>query len=103
MTDTTATIIAAWIEDTVANGRTPALTRMVEESRLGDCTADHDWWDAECWYTDDEKDEMAVNAAWSRFLPPMRPIDQTKHEWGQAYNNDYWEGGEDLDWEEDDQ
>jgi hypothetical protein len=56
--------------------------------RMGECSADHDWWDDECWYTEEEKDAMWANAHWKRLLGPLRPITQTKHEWGQAYNEE---------------
>jgi hypothetical protein len=56
--------------------------------RIGECTADHYWWDDECWYTEDEKDQIQTNAWWAKRLPPLRPINQIKHEWGQSYNEE---------------
>lgn len=73
---------AAWVE------KHDAFDPMRGIPRLGDCTADHRWWDDECWYTDDEKDEMQANAYWNRLLSPRRPFAQTKVEWGQSYSPD---------------
>lgn len=48
--------------------------------RIGDCTGY--WWEDECWYTEEEKDDMAASAYWHKYLVPRpKRIDQKKVEW----------------------
>jgi hypothetical protein len=53
---------------------------------IGPCEAGVSWWDDRCWYTEDEKDQMASNAYWAKRLPKRGPVTQQKVEWGQSYS-----------------